>query len=110
MAEEGDREEYMFKIVVIGDSVVGKSNLLSRFARDGFDHNCKATIGVEFQTQVVEVDGKEVKAQVWDTAGQEQHRDGRRHRPCSDLHPPPPPKWSVQFQTIPFFSDHLVRR
>ncbi|KAL3517874.1 hypothetical protein ACH5RR_020463 [Cinchona calisaya] len=70
--EEG--EEYLFKIVVIGDSAVGKSNLLSRFARDEFDHNSKATIGVEFQTQVVEIDGKEVKAQVWDTAGQERFR------------------------------------
>lgn len=72
MGEEG--EEYLFKIVVVGDSAVGKSNLLSRFARDEFDHNSKATIGVEFQTQVVEVEGKEIKAQVWDTAGQERFR------------------------------------
>ncbi|KAJ9547936.1 hypothetical protein OSB04_020479 [Centaurea solstitialis] len=64
-------EEYLFKIVVIGDSAVGKSNLLSRFARDEFDLHSKATIGVEFQTQVVDIDGKEIKAQVWDTAGQE---------------------------------------
>ncbi|KAG6436860.1 hypothetical protein SASPL_101764 [Salvia splendens] len=74
MAEEGGGEEYLFKIVVIGDSAVGKSNLLSRFARDEFDHNSKGTIGVEFQTQVVQVDGKEVKAQVWDSAGQERFR------------------------------------
>ncbi|KAK4440524.1 Ras-related protein RABA5b [Sesamum alatum] len=74
MAEAGGGEEYLFKIVVIGDSAVGKSNLLSRFARDEFDHNSKATIGVEFQTQVVELDGKEIKAQVWDTAGQERFR------------------------------------
>ncbi|KAL8057945.1 hypothetical protein ABFX02_04G216800 [Erythranthe guttata] len=72
--EGGGGEGYLFKIVVIGDSAVGKSNLLSRFARDEFDHNSKATIGVEFQTQVVELDGKEVKAQVWDTAGQERFR------------------------------------
>lgn len=74
MVEEEVGEEYLFKIVVIGDSAVGKSNLLSRFARDEFDHNSKATIGVEFQTQVVEIDGKEIKAQVWDTAGQERFR------------------------------------
>ncbi|KAL3616019.1 Ras-related protein RABA5c [Castilleja foliolosa] len=76
MAEEGGGggEEYLFKVVVIGDSAVGKSNLLSRFARDEFDHNSKATIGVEFQTQVVLIDGKEIKAQVWDTAGQERFR------------------------------------
>lgn len=67
-------EEYLFKIVLIGDSAVGKSNLLSRFARNEFDRNSKATIGVEFQTQIMEIDGKEVKAQIWDTAGQERFR------------------------------------
>ncbi|XP_050247975.1 ras-related protein RABA5b-like [Quercus robur] len=67
-------EEYLLKIVLIGDSAVGKSNLLSRFARNEFDTNSKATIGVEFQTQAVEIDGKEVKAQIWDTAGQERFR------------------------------------
>ncbi|XP_022771555.1 ras-related protein RABA5b [Durio zibethinus] len=72
--EEERSEEYLFKIVLIGDSAVGKSNLLSRFARNEFDNNSKATIGVEFQTQVVEIDGKEVKAQIWDTAGQERFR------------------------------------
>ncbi|MBA0752852.1 hypothetical protein Gogos_005582 [Gossypium gossypioides] len=72
--EEEGGEEYLFKIVPIGDSAVGKSNLLSRFARNEFDNNSKATIGVEFQTQVVEIDGKEIKAQIWDTAGQERFR------------------------------------
>ncbi|KAJ0052616.1 hypothetical protein Pint_01461 [Pistacia integerrima] len=72
--EEQEGEEYLFKIVLIGDSAVGKSNLLSRFSRNEFDNNSKATIGVEFQTQVVEIDGKEVKAQIWDTAGQERFR------------------------------------
>lgn len=71
---EGCGEEYLLKIVLIGDSAVGKSNLLSRFARNEFEANSKATIGVEFQTQVVEIDGKEVKAQIWDTAGQERFR------------------------------------
>ncbi|RDX72042.1 Ras-related protein RABA5e [Mucuna pruriens] len=75
MDENGEGgEEYLFKVVLIGDSAVGKSNLLSRFARNEFDANSKATIGVEFQTQVVEIDGKEVKAQIWDTAGQERFR------------------------------------
>ncbi|MBA0784412.1 hypothetical protein Gotri_006904 [Gossypium trilobum] len=72
--EEEGGEEYLFKIVLIGDSAVGKSNLLSRFSRNEFDNNSKATIGVEFQTQVVEIDGKEIKAQIWDTAGQERFR------------------------------------
>ncbi|XP_071938342.1 ras-related protein RABA5c-like [Coffea arabica] len=71
--EEGS-EEYLFKIVIIGDSAVGKSNLLSRYARNEFNPHSKATIGVEFQTQSIEIDGKEVKAQIWDTAGQERFR------------------------------------
>ncbi|KAI6693889.1 hypothetical protein NL676_021599 [Syzygium grande] len=68
------QEEYLFKIVIIGDSAVGKSNLLSRYARGEFDLHSKATVGVEFQTQCLEIDGKEVKAQIWDTAGQERFR------------------------------------
>ncbi|KAE8701375.1 Ras-related protein RABA5a [Hibiscus syriacus] len=72
--EEAGGEEYLFKIVLIGDSAVGKSNLLSRFARNEFDNNSKATTGVEFRTQCVKIDGKEVKAQIWDTAGQERFR------------------------------------
>lgn len=70
----GGGEEYLFKIVIIGDSAVGKSNLLSRYARNEFNPHSKATIGVEFQTQSMEIDGKEVKAQIWDTAGQERFR------------------------------------
>ncbi|KAK2986401.1 hypothetical protein RJ640_022399 [Escallonia rubra] len=67
-------EEYLFKVVVVGDSAVGKSNLLSRYARDEFNPHSKATIGVEFQTQSMEIGGKEVRAQIWDTAGQERFR------------------------------------
>lgn len=74
MGEEDSGEEYLFKIVVIGDSAVGKSNLLSRYARNEFDLYTKATVGVEFQTVCVEINGKEVKAQIWDTAGQERFR------------------------------------
>ncbi|KAK8948825.1 Ras-related protein RABA5c [Platanthera zijinensis] len=74
MDDEEEGEEYLFKVVIIGDSAVGKSNLLSRYARNEFNTNSKATIGVEFQTQSMEIDGKEVKAQIWDTAGQERFR------------------------------------
>jgi len=72
--DEGGGEEYLFKVVIIGDSAVGKSNLLSRYARNEFNLHSKATIGVEFQTQSLEIDSKEVKAQIWDTAGQERFR------------------------------------
>ncbi|XP_054801098.1 ras-related protein RABA5a [Prosopis cineraria] len=72
--EEEKTEDYLFKIVLIGDSAVGKSNLLARFARDEFYSNSKSTIGVEFQTQKMDINGKEIKAQIWDTAGQERFR------------------------------------
>ncbi|KAK3218836.1 hypothetical protein Dsin_012806 [Dipteronia sinensis] len=73
-SEEEKTEDYLFKIVLIGDSAVGKSNLLARFARNEFYPNSKSTIGVEFQTQKMEINGKEIKAQIWDTAGQERFR------------------------------------
>lgn len=66
--------DYLFKVVLIGDSGVGKSNLLSRFTRGEFNLDSKSTIGVEFATRSINVDGKTVKAQIWDTAGQERYR------------------------------------
>lgn len=66
--------DYVFKIVLIGDSAVGKSQLLARFARNEFALESKATIGVEFQTKTITVDKKVIKAQIWDTAGQERYR------------------------------------
>ncbi|KAL4573333.1 hypothetical protein LXL04_020134 [Taraxacum kok-saghyz] len=69
-----DEYDYLFKLVLIGDSGVGKSNLLSRFTRNEFNLETKSTIGVEFATRSLNVDGKVVKAQIWDTAGQERYR------------------------------------
>ncbi|XP_021724044.1 ras-related protein RABA4d-like [Chenopodium quinoa] len=66
--------DYVFKVVLIGDSAVGKSQLLARFARNEFSVDSKATIGVEFQTKTLVIDQKIVKAQIWDTAGQERYR------------------------------------
>ncbi|KAI7727013.1 hypothetical protein M8C21_032356 [Ambrosia artemisiifolia] len=75
MASRVDHEyDYLFKIVLIGDSGVGKSNILSRFTRNEFCLESKSTIGVEFATRTLQVDGKTIKAQIWDTAGQERYR------------------------------------
>ncbi|CAH9058839.1 unnamed protein product [Cuscuta europaea] len=75
MARRPDEEyDYLFKVVLIGDSGVGKSNLLSRFTRNEFCLESKSTIGVEFATRTLEVEGRTVKAQIWDTAGQERYR------------------------------------
>ncbi|MBN3306703.1 RB11A protein, partial [Amia calva] len=68
------RAQPQLHLVLIGDSGVGKSNLLSRFTRNEFNLESKSTIGVEFATRSIQVDGKTVKAQIWDTAGQERYR------------------------------------
>ena len=73
MAAESNYD-YLFKVVLIGDSGTGKSNLLSRFTRNEFSLDSRSTIGVEFATRSINVDGKTVKAQIWDTAGQERYR------------------------------------
>ncbi len=66
-----DDYDYLFKVVLIGDSGVGKSNMLSRFTKNEFNLESKSTIGVEFATRTLKFDGKVIKAQIWDTAGQE---------------------------------------
>jgi Ras-related protein Rab-11A len=71
---DADDYDHLFKIVCIGDSGVGKSNLISRFVSGEFSLQNKATIGVEFATKTIETEGKRIKAQIWDTAGQERYR------------------------------------
>eukprot|EP00979_Chaetoceros_neogracilis_P006927 scaffold1406_cov284-Chaetoceros_neogracile.AAC.30 len=66
--------DYLFKLVLIGDSGVGKSCLLLRFADDAFTESYISTIGVDFRFRTVKIDKKTVKLQIWDTAGQERFR------------------------------------
>ncbi|XP_076950269.1 ras-related protein RABA3-like [Bidens hawaiensis] len=69
-----EKIDYVYKVVVIGDSAVGKTQVLSRFTRNEFCFDSKSTIGVEFQTRTLTIKSKVVKAQIWDTAGQERYR------------------------------------
>ncbi|KAH8552856.1 GTP-binding protein [Umbelopsis sp. PMI_123] len=69
-----DEYDYLFKLVLIGDSGVGKSNLLSRFTSNEFNLESKSTIGVEFATKNIVIDGHTIKCQIWDTSGQERYR------------------------------------
>lgn len=66
--------DYLFKMVLIGDPGVGKSNLLSRFARNEFNENQKSTIGVEFATSSMKIHSHVIRVQIWDTAGQDRYR------------------------------------
>ncbi|NP_001089868.1 uncharacterized protein LOC734934 [Xenopus laevis] len=74
MASEEEEFNFVFKVVLIGESGVGKTNLLSRFTRNEFSHDSRTTIGVEFSTRTLTVDGHLVKSQIWDTAGLERYR------------------------------------
>lgn len=64
----------LLKIVVVGDSGVGKTNIISRYADDRFIENTKNTIGVDFSSHRIGIDGNEIDVQFWDTAGQEKYR------------------------------------
>lgn len=60
----------MYKIVVVGNTGTGKTNISTRYVRDQFMEVSNATLGVEFLTKIVEVNGKRIKIAIWDTAGQ----------------------------------------
>lgn len=64
------KDDYLFKVVMVGDSGTGKTNLLDRFINDRFKIETRTTIGVEFSSKRIQLKGKTVCVQVWDTAGQ----------------------------------------
>lgn len=66
--------DYLFKVLVIGDSGCGKTCLVSRFSDKRFDESYVSTIGIDFTVKTIDVDGKIFKVQMWDTAGQERFR------------------------------------
>jgi hypothetical protein len=72
--DQAEKADFIFKLLLLGDSGVGKTSLVSRFTRDAFELNSKPTIGVEFATISLRVGSHIVKAQLWDTAGQERYK------------------------------------
>ena len=72
MAE--DVYEMMLKVVIIGDSSVGKTNIMTKYLKNEFHEDSKATVGVEFGTKVFSIENHTIKAQIWDTAGQERYK------------------------------------
>ena len=74
MEEEETNYELLYKIIIIGDAAVGKSNILSRYVKNEFSENLKSTVGVELGIKFIKVKGVNTKIQIWDTAGQERYR------------------------------------
>ncbi|KAK6731544.1 hypothetical protein RB195_007789 [Necator americanus] len=66
--------DYLFKLLLIGDSGVGKTCVLFRFSDDSFNNSFISTIGIDFKIRTIDLDGKKIKLQIWDTAGQERFR------------------------------------
>lgn len=66
--------DYMVKLIIIGDSGVGKTNILTRFCENVFKETHVATIGVDFSVRTIQIEDKKIRLQVWDTAGQERFK------------------------------------
>eukprot|EP01013_Petalomonas_cantuscygni_P008906 TRINITY_DN2166_c0_g1_i2.p1 TRINITY_DN2166_c0_g1~~TRINITY_DN2166_c0_g1_i2.p1 ORF type:complete len:171 (+),score=5.19 TRINITY_DN2166_c0_g1_i2:143-655(+) len=66
--------DYALKLLLVGDSGVGKSSILLRFTENQFDEDSGATIGVDFKVKYLLIDGRRIKLTIWDTAGQERFR------------------------------------
>jgi len=71
---EDENYEMMFKVVLVGDSFVGKTNIMSKYLKNEFHDDSKATVGVEFGSKQFNIEGHTIKAQIWDTAGQERYK------------------------------------
>ena len=71
---ESNSYELLYKIIIIGDTCVGKSNILSRYLKDEFREDSKSTVGVELGTKFLKVKDVGIKIQIWDTAGQERYK------------------------------------
>lgn len=66
--------DYLQKIIIIGDSGVGKSNMLLRYSEGKFDENSMITIGLNYAFKTMVIDGVKIRLQIWDTAGQDKYK------------------------------------
>ena len=74
MTDNDEEYDMILKILIIGDSGVGKSNLLLRYIKNEFNSDMRSTVGVEFGFKMLKIDNLDIKAQIWDTAGQERYK------------------------------------
>ena len=69
-----EKEKFKLKLIILGDSGVGKTNIINRYVKDSFITNSKATVGVEFFVKTYRVNNDIIKLEIWDTAGQERYK------------------------------------
>ena len=74
IVKEEDKYDILLKLVMIGDSGVGKTNILSRYINNEFSLTTKSTVGVEFGSKLIKKNDKIIQLQIWDTAGQERYK------------------------------------
>ena len=74
MEENNEIYDILLKLIIVGDTGVGKTNIISRYIKNEFSLTTKSTIGVEFGSKLVKKNGKLIKLQIWDTAGQERYK------------------------------------
>ena len=67
-------DEYVIKILTLGDTGVGKTSIIQKFVNDKFSQNMLSTIGVDFQSKIIMIDNTKVKLKIWDTTGQERFK------------------------------------
>jgi len=72
--DNSEVENFSIKMVIVGDSGVGKSNILTRYVNDKFAIDSKSTVGVELSTKTYKIENKLIKMHLWDTAGQERYK------------------------------------
>ena len=75
MTSKSNEHDFLAKVIIIGDSGVGKTNLLTKFCDGVFRDSYVATIGVDFKLKTIQLEDAKVKLQIWDTAGQERFRN-----------------------------------
>lgn len=73
-SQKPDNQNYLVKILIMGDTGVGKTNILTRYVENRFNDSYMATIGVDFKIKTILIDDINIKMQIWDTAGQERFK------------------------------------